>query len=75
MVGPLRGLRTQLKRDGFGAPVGPSKDLRERIKSCELEAERIEQSMLFQALGDAPSAGGQDHAKANMEAYFEVVPT
>ena len=42
IVQPLRRLRTRLKSGPPPAPSGPTDELRDRIKSIELEAERIE---------------------------------
>ncbi len=74
VVGPLRKLRVALKTRPPGAPGEQSENLRERIKSCELEAERIEQLMLRAALPAGTAGGGrQDDARANVDAYFSAI--
>lgn len=65
ITGPLRGARRSLKSPPPQADAGMASALRDRLKECELAAERIEQDML-EALARAnlapASAGG-----ANME--------
>ncbi len=48
VVRPLRAVRSAMKHDTHGAPRDDANVLRVRIKACELDAERIEQGMLFQ---------------------------
>lgn len=74
VVRPLRELRVALKTRPPGAPAQQSANLRERIKSCEIDAERIEQLMLRAALpGGAPGSRRQDAARANIDAYFSAI--
>jgi uncharacterized protein (TIGR02444 family) len=73
VVRPLRALRTDLKADAKSAPPAAVDRLRAQIKSAELNAERVEQDMLF-AL---PHGGGAAHKKItgrrNIERYFEAL--
>ncbi len=50
VVRPLRGVRRWLKSQAVGA-AGAARALRAAVKAQELEAERIEQLLLFEALG------------------------
>lgn len=72
-VEPLRGVRRWLKRQS-AAPAGPAAALRERVKAQELEAERIEQAILAEALArlGAPAAAGPQTAAANLRDYFAL---
>lgn len=55
VVRPLRGVRRWLKTQG-AASAGLAGPVRRTIKEKELEAERIEQLLLYRALGQAPEA-------------------
>jgi uncharacterized protein (TIGR02444 family) len=79
VVGPLRSVRRRLKHlpDGGSGQLGA---LRQAVRDCELDAERIEQIMLRDAL--APTAeksiaatGQADCAAANLAVYLEMADT
>ena len=69
----LRVLRTALKGDPHGAVATLGEALRTDLKRVELDAERIEQQILFtQNWSDAPGATpSQLIARANVWAYLE----
>lgn len=76
VIRPLREVRRRLKVVA-GGERGPLGALRNRVKDCELAAERIEQVMLHDAL--PPSAPARDPvdrqaacAAVNLTAYLEV---
>ncbi len=76
VVGPLRRVRRRLKHlpDGGSGPLGA---LRKAVKSCEFDAERIEQRMLHDVLAPPPSktppaAGRAGCAAANLAVYLEM---
>jgi uncharacterized protein (TIGR02444 family) len=76
VVAPLRGVRRRLK-DLPDKDSGQAGALRQAVKDCELDAERIEQAMLHDALaaGSGESAPAVDRgtiAAANLAAYLEV---
>ena len=75
VVRPLRALRTAMKGDAKGAPPALAERLRGQIKSAELNAERIEQRMLYamraQAAGAVP--GSLEVARANIGGYFTAL--
>ncbi|MEE8535925.1 MAG: TIGR02444 family protein, partial [Kiloniellales bacterium] len=52
VVRPLRGVRRWLKTQSADA-AGPAGALRAAVKAQELEAERVEQFLLFEAMGTA----------------------
>ncbi|SMF32346.1 Protein of unknown function [Tistlia consotensis] len=62
---PLRSVRRRLK----GLPGAGHEALRQRIKRDELEAERLEQDLLHEALPLAPAAADREAAQANLLAY------
>lgn len=71
-VQPLRSLRQHMKRRLEEVPVGnrPTyRQLRERIKHCELEAERLQQQILERLAGQLGSTGtgGPMAMTANLE--------
>ncbi|NQV55107.1 MAG: TIGR02444 family protein [Rhodospirillales bacterium] len=72
IVVPLRILRSELKTDTKGAPVGLSEHIRSGIKSAELDAERAEQLMLAAVIERLSNPGGEDAAAGltNMRAYL-----
>ena len=73
IVRPLRALRVAMKTRQHGAPLTLSDVLRNDIKRAELDAERIEQQILFtQNWSDAPSATRSTPiARDNIGAYFK----
>jgi uncharacterized protein (TIGR02444 family) len=76
VVQPLRGVRRWLKTQA-AAPAGLAGALRTAIKGKELEAERIEQQLLYDALGgpaaDTASLCEEDALAAkNLRLYLEV---
>ncbi len=76
VISPLRGVRRRLK-DLPGAASGQLGALRQAVKDCELEAERIEQTMLHDAFARpsgvfSPAADVADCAAANLAVYLEV---
>lgn len=76
VVAPLRGVRRRLKRQPDGES-GRHGALRQAVKDCELDAERIEQIMLRDALAapaarSAPAADQAACAAANMTVYLEL---
>jgi uncharacterized protein (TIGR02444 family) len=72
-VKPLRGVRRWLKDQ----PGAATSALRGRIKAAELEAEQIEQAMLFAYAQvrwpAAADAGEADLAPANLEVYLQAL--
>ena len=76
VVGPLRGVRRWLK--DLPDAASPQFDaLRQAVKDCELEAERIEQAMLHDAFagisGESSLPADQAAcAAANLTVYLEV---
>jgi uncharacterized protein (TIGR02444 family) len=72
VVRPLRALRTDMKSNLRNAPAGEGERLRAKIKSAELDAERIEQEMLA-ALPRASGAPQKDAARNNIERYLEAL--
>jgi uncharacterized protein (TIGR02444 family) len=75
-VVPLRGVRRFLKDTPAGFEAQDIPALRQRVKMMELEAERLQQEVLYSAwpmdrLG-APAAGAEA-AQANMEAYASAL--
>jgi uncharacterized protein (TIGR02444 family) len=72
-VQPLRGVRRWLKHE-TAAPAGPAAALRERVKAQELEAERLEQAILADALASlgTPASAGPQTAAANLRDYFAL---
>ncbi len=76
VVAPLRAVRRRLKQPGEGAG-GETAGLRQAVKDCEFEAERIEQAMLHAALDGLPDGLGERAdpaacAAANLTAYLEA---
>jgi len=72
VVRPLRALRVDLKSDPHGAPPPLAASLRNDIKRAELDAERVEQQILFmQNWSDAPGATRSlPIARDNADAYL-----
>ena len=75
VVRRLRAVRADLKRQSHGAPAALAASLRERIKAMELEAERIEQDMLFDLSSEVGGARqpGADLCGRNISAYFNLL--
>lgn len=71
VVTPLRAVRRHLKTAG-AAPKPAIKQLRARIKAAELEAEAVEQQILFEALALDAGQGAPAVAGRNMLAYLEA---
>ena len=71
----LRVIRTAMKGDARGAPQAFSDGLRNDIKRAELDAERIEQHILFtQIWSDAPGATRSTFiARENVQAYLKYL--
>ncbi len=67
VIGPLRTVRRHLK----SARAVPEQ-LRARIKAAELEAEAVEQQMLYDALAPDAGQGTPADAGGNMVAYLEA---
>jgi uncharacterized protein (TIGR02444 family) len=72
VVRPLRAVRVDLKSDAHGAPTPLADSLRNDIKRAELDAERVEQQILFmQNWSDAPGATRSlPIARENADAYL-----
>jgi uncharacterized protein (TIGR02444 family) len=78
VVVPLRGIRRHMKAGVRPVPIKDSEVLRARLKTLELEAERIEQQQLESAVfhGMELASDGSDHsvlAITNLTAYFSVL--
>ena len=76
VVGPLRGVRRRLK-DLPDAASAQLDALRQAVKDCEFEAERIEQAMLHVAFARlsgkaSPAADQAACAAANLTIYLQV---
>lgn len=72
VVQALRRVRRRLKGDPLSAPAAAAEALRRQIGAVELEAERIEQTMLAAALGTSEGAASPAAAVANLAAYGRV---
>jgi uncharacterized protein (TIGR02444 family) len=78
VVRPLRALRTDLKADPAGAPRAAAESLRRHILAAELEAERVEQMLLFElfreSVGNTPPPSlARAVAEKNFSLYFKVL--
>ena len=78
VVVPLRGIRRHMKAGVHPVPIKDSEVLRARIKTLELEAERIEQQQLESAVlhGMELATDGNDCsvlAMTNLAAYFAAL--
>ena len=82
VAAPLRDLRRRLKlvveNPALGPLAWPISGLRAEVKRLELEAERIEQAMLFSMAGSPlrPSVGAGARSRAareNVTRYLEIV--
>ena len=75
IVTPLRTLRSKLKIDSSGGLRPWSDKIRRKIKTVELEAERLEQLMIYQAHSlegtrRIETSGKRYHAKTNLFNYL-----
>jgi uncharacterized protein (TIGR02444 family) len=71
VVKPLRGVRRNLKQFAADTALEPISDLREAVKKQELEAERLQQSLMeakFSEIG-SPAADRAATACSNVELY------
>ena len=81
VVRPLRGVRTWMKSDGCADPRMPTEtcmELREKIKGLELQAEKIQQSVLESLITSFPETDATlpaqlDAIKNNIFQYFDTV--
>lgn len=70
VIRPLRSVRQKLKTFEYGGPD----DFRARVKAAEIEAEQIEQAILFSysnSLRSAPTSG-RDAVSANVKKYIDM---
>lgn len=65
-VEPLRDLRRRLKQDVGTISAETAAPFRERVKSLELEAERLQQEMLFRTLERLPGRDGRQAERAGL---------
>ena len=72
VVRPLRAVRRWLK-DQDVAPADLAQGLRREIKARELDAEKIEQSILSSRLGVGEGRGSPGVAAANLQTYLRAV--
>lgn len=78
VVVPLRSLRRRLKTALGVVLPDQSAAVREAVKSVELDAERIEQEVLYRALESLPGRNAQSServgvARLNLVRYFQVI--
>lgn len=73
-VQPIRGIRRRLKDLAVaGLSISGRDELREAIKSAELQAEKLEQSVLVQTLSGLPEGDPSAAlADANFDAYWRL---
>ncbi len=70
ILAPLRGLRQRLKGD-LEVPAERRQSLRAKLRDLELDAERIEQDVLFETVTLAPAAEhGAEVAALNLSTYL-----
>lgn len=70
ILAPLRGLRGRLKGD-LEVPVERRQSLRAKLRDLELDAERIEQDVLFETVTLSPAAErGAEVAALNLSTYL-----
>lgn len=76
-VAPLRALRRALRAPPAGADAAAAEALRARVKSIEIDAERIEQAALAAALARSAAAAGHERgardAAHNLAGYLRFV--
>ncbi|MBP5857037.1 TIGR02444 family protein [Marivibrio halodurans] len=65
-VEPLRGLRRRLKQDVGTISAETAAPFREQVKALELEAERLQQEMLFRTLERLPGRDGREAERAGL---------
>jgi uncharacterized protein (TIGR02444 family) len=81
VVRPLRGVRRHLKQLALDLALEPIGDLREAVKKQELEAERLQQSLMEAKFGEigSPASDRAATASSNVELYAtlagQVFPT
>jgi uncharacterized protein (TIGR02444 family) len=75
VVRPLRGVRRYLKQFTADPALAPIFELREAIKKHELEAERVQQSLMEAKFGEigSPASDRAATAGANVELYATFV--
>lgn len=78
VVEPLRGVRSAMKSNPAKSAESYSEKLRAQVKNSELEAERIEQLMLFSAFPPASIQESSDShrisdADANLNCYIDLL--
>lgn len=71
VVEPVRGARRWLK-DQHTAPAAQAEALREAVKACELDAERLQQAVLHAALPLAAGEADAELAARNLLGYFDA---
>jgi uncharacterized protein (TIGR02444 family) len=65
-VEPLRGLRRRLKQDVGAVSAQSAADFRAQVQSLELEAERLQQAMLFRTLERLPGKNAREAERAGL---------
>jgi uncharacterized protein (TIGR02444 family) len=75
VVRPLRGVRRNLKQLAADLALAPISELREAVKKQELEAERLQQSLMEAAFSDigSPASDRAATARSNVERYATFV--
>jgi uncharacterized protein (TIGR02444 family) len=75
VVKPLRGVRRNLKPFALNLALEPVVDLREAVKQQELEAERLQQSLMEANFGEigSPASDRAATAISNVELYATLV--
>lgn len=78
VVRPLRDVRRRLKEAFEIVPPALSEPLRSEIKRAELEAERLQQTVLFERVAGEPADAvaanmAARNAKANIDRYFMAI--
>jgi uncharacterized protein (TIGR02444 family) len=75
VVRPLRGVRRDLKQLAADLAVAPVSAFREAIKKQELQAERLQQSLMQAKFSDigAPASDRDAAARSNVERYATFV--
>jgi uncharacterized protein (TIGR02444 family) len=75
VVRPLRGVRRNLKQLAADLALAPISELREAVKKQELEAERLQQSLMEAGFSDigSPASDRAAAARSNVERYATFV--
>ncbi|SDT10319.1 TIGR02444 family protein [Bradyrhizobium canariense] len=75
VVRPLRGVRRNLKQFALDLALESIVDLREAVKKQELEAERLQQSLMEAKFGEigSPASDRAATASSNVELYATLV--